>query len=141
MNVLRSVVVVFWFALGCGACGGTTAPEVQDASTVADATTDAATDANRTDANRTDANVTDAQLTDANVTDAASDAVSCDRRNVACRRAEPICPEGQVAEIIDQCFGECVPIDQCVCTEAADCPYEERFTCHLFRQRCGPYVN
>lgn len=71
----------------------------------------------------------------------AADVVSCDRRPLSCRRAEPVCGEGEVPRIIGNCFGECVRIDACVCSEAADCPFEEMYTCHRFRQRCGPYVN
>jgi hypothetical protein len=68
-------------------------------------------------------------------------AVSCDRRSLTCKRAEPQCPEGQVVEIIGNCFGECVPIDSCTCKQAADCPNADQYTCHLFKERCGPYVN
>lgn len=67
-------------------------------------------------------------------------AVSCDRRDLRCKRAEPICPEGQVAQIVNNCFGPCVPIDACACEEAAQCPNEAQYTCHLYRNRCGPYV-
>ncbi len=67
-------------------------------------------------------------------------AVSCDRRQARCRRAEPICPEGQVVEIIDQCFGGCVPIESCVCDEPADCSSPDQYTCHKSKGRCGPYV-
>lgn len=67
--------------------------------------------------------------------------VSCDRRELRCRRAEEPCPEGQVREIVDGCFGECVAIDSCVCDEAKDCPDENQYTCHMHRGRCGPYVN
>ena len=70
----------------------------------------------------------------------ACDAVSCDRRQIMCRRAEPACPEGQTAEVVDNCYGDCVPIDSCVCIEAEACPNPDRYTCHMFRQRCGPYL-
>lgn len=66
---------------------------------------------------------------------------SCDRRKLTCRRAEPVCPEGEVAEIVGNCFGECVRIDQCACSEAAACPMDEKYTCHRSAMRCGPYVN
>jgi hypothetical protein len=68
-------------------------------------------------------------------------AVSCDRRPLLCRRAEPICPDGQVASIVGTCFGPCVPLEQCLCKEAAQCPFPEMYTCHLSAGHCGPYVN
>lgn len=67
--------------------------------------------------------------------------ISCDRRKLTCRRAEPVCPEGQVAQIVGNCFGECVRIEQCACSEAAACPLEEKYTCHRSAMRCGPYLN
>jgi len=67
-------------------------------------------------------------------------AVSCDRRDLRCRRAEPMCPEGQVPEIVNGCYGPCVVLEACACDEAADCPNEAVGTCHLNRGRCGPYV-
>jgi hypothetical protein len=66
---------------------------------------------------------------------------SCDRRELRCRRAEEPCPAGQVREIVNGCFGECVAIDSCVCDEPQDCPDENQYTCHMYRGRCGPYVN
>lgn len=67
--------------------------------------------------------------------------VSCDRRALRCRRAEPVCPDGQVASIVGTCYGPCVPLADCPCDEAADCPFPEQFTCHLSAGHCGPYVN
>jgi hypothetical protein len=69
-----------------------------------------------------------------------SDVTSCDPREVRCRRAEPVCPEGQVPEIIDSCYGECVPIDECVCQEAEACPHPEEFTCIQSTNRCSYYL-
>jgi hypothetical protein len=71
----------------------------------------------------------------------ASQATSCDRRSLLCKRAEPVCPEGQVAAIVDSCFGDCVRIDQCACSEAAACPQPEKYACHMSAMHCGPYVN
>lgn len=68
------------------------------------------------------------------------EAVRCDRRDVVCRAAEPECPEGQTAQVVGGCYGSCVPIDACECTEAAACPSPDRYTCHRFRMRCGPYL-
>jgi hypothetical protein len=66
---------------------------------------------------------------------------SCDRRALRCRRAEPVCPDGQVASIVGTCYGPCVALEQCLCNEAEDCPFPEQFTCHLSAGHCGPYVN
>lgn len=71
----------------------------------------------------------------------ASGKVSCDARAVVCKRAEPVCPEGQVASVEGTCWGPCVAIDACVCDEAADCPHAEKYVCHMHAQKCGPYVN
>jgi hypothetical protein len=66
--------------------------------------------------------------------------VSCDRRSVLCRRAEPACPAGQVAAVEGSCWGACVNVEQCSCKEAAACPNADQYTCHLARGVCGPYV-
>ena len=65
---------------------------------------------------------------------------SCDRRSVLCRRAEPVCPAGQVAAVEGSCWGACVNVEQCSCKEAAACPNADQYTCHLSRGVCGPYV-
>jgi hypothetical protein len=54
--------------------------------------------------------------------------------------AEQPCPEGEVREIVDACYGECVAIDRCECDAPDDCPHQEQFVCHNFRMRCGPYL-
>jgi Kazal-type serine protease inhibitor domain len=66
--------------------------------------------------------------------------LSCDRRSVLCRRAEPVCPAGQVAAVEGSCWGACVNIEQCSCKEAQACPDPDHYTCHLSRGVCGPYV-
>jgi hypothetical protein len=71
----------------------------------------------------------------------ATGGTNCDRRGLLCRRAEPVCPEGQVAAIVDSCFGECVRIDQCVCSEADACPSPDKYTCHRSAMHCDYYVN
>lgn len=73
--------------------------------------------------------------------DAGADAtVSCDTRKLRCRRAEPSCDEGYVPRIIDGCYAECVPIDDCECNEPDACPQNERYTCNNSSQRCTPYL-
>jgi hypothetical protein len=66
--------------------------------------------------------------------------LDCDHRKITCRRAEPECPVMQVPRVDGTCFGECVPIMECGCTVAEDCPHEESYTCHRSAMRCGPYV-
>jgi hypothetical protein len=70
-----------------------------------------------------------------------SKGTSCDRRTLLCRKAEPVCPAQHVASIVDNCFGPCVAIDQCACSEADACPQPEQYTCHRSAMHCGPYVN
>lgn len=66
---------------------------------------------------------------------------SCDERKVTCKRARPMCPEGQVPAVDGSCWGDCVTIDQCVCTEADACPERDKYVCHMSAGHCGPYVN
>jgi hypothetical protein len=72
---------------------------------------------------------------------AAAGARSCDTRNVTCRRAQPVCGELEAPAVEDGCWGPCVPIAECACTVADDCPDRNRFTCHLYAAHCGPYVH
>ena len=74
---------------------------------------------------------------------AAGQNVDCDDRagKVTCKKARPMCPEGQVPTVVDTCWGDCVAIDQCVCKEADACPERETYVCHMSAGHCGPYVN
>ncbi len=67
--------------------------------------------------------------------------VSCDPRAVLCRRGTPKCAGGQVPSVVGSCYGDCVPVEQCACSEAAACPLPDEYTCHLSAGHCGPYVN
>lgn len=50
--------------------------------------------------------------------------VSCgDGSQLRCRRAELPCPEGQVREIVEGCFGECVDRHTCEAPAATSCTY------------------
>ncbi len=66
--------------------------------------------------------------------------VSCDRRDIRCRALEPTCPDGEIASVVGTCWGPCVRIDECVCETPEECPDSDRYTCHRFRSRCGPYL-
>jgi hypothetical protein len=72
--------------------------------------------------------------------DAGAAGVSCDARDVVCRAAAPVCAEFEVPSVEGQCWGACVAVDLCVCSGPDDCPEPETYTCHNFRQRCGPYL-
>ena len=69
-----------------------------------------------------------------------SSAVSCDTRKVLCKRATPVCPQGQVPSVVGVCYGDCVPIESCPCGAPEDCPNSNEYTCHKSQGRCGPYV-
>jgi len=66
--------------------------------------------------------------------------VSCDPRSVLCKRATPKCPEGTVPSVVGSCYGDCVPIEQCACTEADACPLRDFYTCHMSAKHCTPYL-
>lgn len=68
-------------------------------------------------------------------------ATSCDPKQLRCRRAAPVCPEGEVPSVSGTCYGACVPLEQCACSQADDCPNPDSYTCHLYARHCGPYVH
>lgn len=65
--------------------------------------------------------------------------VDCTPSKVLCRRRAPECPAGEVPSVAGSCFGPCVPIARCACTEATQCPQPEQHTCWK-KQHCGPFV-
>jgi hypothetical protein len=67
--------------------------------------------------------------------------VSCDPRQILCKRAPPKCAGGQVPSVVDTCYGDCVPVEQCACKDAPECPQPDSYTCHRSAGHCGPYVN
>jgi hypothetical protein len=38
----------------------------------------------------------------------------CDPARVLCKRLPPICPPGEVPQVVNGCFGECVDARQCL---------------------------
>jgi hypothetical protein len=48
--------------------------------------------------------------------------VSCDTSKVLCKRAEPLCPAGQVVSVVGTCYGPCVPVAYCSCAPGIQCP-------------------
>lgn len=67
-------------------------------------------------------------------------ATSCEPAKILCKRAVPQCPEFQVPSVEGSCYGPCVPVDSCVCSNESQCPNHDSFTCHMSAGRCGPYV-
>lgn len=67
--------------------------------------------------------------------------MSCNTSGVLCRRAPPVCPRFQVPSVKGNCWGECVPIEQCSCSAENDCPQRDEFVCWKSKGHCGPYVN
>jgi hypothetical protein len=63
----------------------------------------------------------------------------CDPRKVTCKIAVPDCPDLQVPSVEGTCWGDCVGIAECACSEAEDCPDNDQYTCWS-QQHCGPYV-
>ena len=82
----------------------------------------------------------DASLPEQSPSDAGSGPTSCDPRKLLCRRAAPVCPEGQVPRVSGTCYGACVAIDECACAGPEACPQPEQFTCNNSRQRCTYYL-
>jgi hypothetical protein len=70
----------------------------------------------------------------------ASQAVSCDPAKILCKLAVPECPEGQVPSVAGSCYGPCVPVESCPCSQASECPNHDSYTCHMSARHCGPYV-
>jgi hypothetical protein len=67
---------------------------------------------------------------------------NCDPRGVVCDQVPPTCDQGQVPRVVVSCYdGTCVPIDQCQCTVAEECPdYPSQYTCFLSSQRCNSWM-
>jgi hypothetical protein len=63
--------------------------------------------------------------------------MSCTESAVRCSDPKPVCPEGQEASVVNDCWGACVPISSCRCIAHWMCPNLARYTC-LEGERCGP---
>ena len=68
-----------------------------------------------------------------------SEGIDCDPLQILCKAAETPCPEGQVHQVIDRCYGPCVAITACPCDAAEDCPHSETFTCWNATGHCNYY--
>ena len=130
----------------------TTAPEDAagiDASADAEAPDGPWSDAEPVDAESADADATDGSHLDAPsdtstlpdaTRDASANLVNCRPADVTCNERPPSCDFGMAPSVVDGCYGRCVAVESCPCSEANDCPEPERYTCHRFRSACGPYL-
>ena len=58
---------------------------------------------------------------------APADGFNCDGSTVLCRAPEPMCPPGEVAEVMDSCWTfRCVPLTECGCSATRACPAGSR---------------
>jgi hypothetical protein len=65
--------------------------------------------------------------------------VDCDPKMILCKRLAPECGVGEVPSVEGSCYGDCVKVERCGCTTAAQCPQPEQYTCWAERH-CGPFV-
>ena len=65
--------------------------------------------------------------------------LECNPSKVLCKRVAPQCVFGEVPQVVDGCYGECVKVDRCACSTAAQCPQPDQYTCWSQRH-CGPFV-
>lgn len=115
--------------------------ESTDAAPTVEAATGSTPSAGDADAPEVDARDATAARDAEGPASADAGARSCDAREVTCRRAQPVCGDLEAPAVEDGCWGPCVPIAECACTVADDCPDRNRFTCHLYAAHCGPYVH
>jgi hypothetical protein len=66
--------------------------------------------------------------------------VSCDPRQVLCKRGTPKCAGGSVPSVVGSCYGDCVPVEQCACDSADACPLRDSYTCLMSAKHCTPYL-
>lgn len=154
MRISLSALLLLSIALACGdddAPVDTGARDVggSDASRDIGADTavalDTGTDASTIDVGGTDTGGIDASEDtggDSGEADVGVDAegggVNCDVRDVRCRIPAPACRDGQVPEVVGTCYGECVDVGECSCTEAAECGDELLYVCRRDTGRCTP---
>jgi hypothetical protein len=65
--------------------------------------------------------------------------VDCDPKKILCRIVAPQCDGGEVPSVNGSCYGACVKIDRCACSDAAQCPNPNEYTCWA-KTHCGPFV-
>jgi len=83
----------------------------------------------------------DAPLADAPNPDAPTSVLdpNCDPDDVQCESLPPTCDEGEAPSVSGDCWGECIPANECRCRTLDDCPaitgYSE--VCYT-AGHCGP---
>lgn len=76
---------------------------------------------------------------------ATGEGYDCNPEHILCLpiiAPEP-CPEGEAYAVESSCYGPCVPIGECKCDSASDCPDPngtEEYACHGTTDRCGPWL-
>jgi hypothetical protein len=90
----------------------------------------------------TDATSREASVSDSQATDGAVEGVHCDPRRVLCDRVPPACERGQAPSVMGSCWGPCVLVSSCMCSNNEDCPNIPGFSevCYPTRMRCGPLL-
>ncbi|GEM_PF-2231368 len=59
-----------------------------------------------------------------------------DGSQLMCKRAEPVCEKGQVAEIVNGCYGDCVDEKTCKPTVSAICGDGSQLACRIVEPTC-----
>ena len=69
---------------------------------------------------------------------ACGDGFSCDSMRVKCVAPEPSCPDGQVAAVVNGCWGACIPFSMCRCEFHWQCRPRDKYRCNGFPEnRCA----
>jgi hypothetical protein len=63
----------------------------------------------------------------------------CDTSKVRCRRMPPQCAEGEAPTVEGSCFGPCVKVQRCACSQTVKCPNPGKYAC-WYNTHCGDYV-
>jgi len=71
---------------------------------------------------------------------ACDDGFGCDPRRVLCADPEPSCPDGQLAAVVKNCWGPCIPISMCRCEFHWQCRPSDKVRCSTYPDfRCVPF--
>jgi hypothetical protein len=67
--------------------------------------------------------------------------VDCDPAKILCKRVAPNCPAYQAPRVVDGCYGDCTPIESCMCETDSQCPQVGTYYCSGRLGLClQPYV-
>ena len=124
-------------AFGCGAREGGSGTETAAGGATASAgASGAGTSAGRAGGGAAGGNATAGK---ASSDGGAPGLVDCDPKKILCKRLAPECNAGEVPSVDGSCYGDCVKVEQCACSAAAECPEPDQYTCWA-QQHCGPFV-